>query len=66
MNMFKPKNADTPEEYIAQIDEPRKHQIKKLHDFITETLPDLDVAIYHNIIGYGKYHYKTKSGQEGD
>lgn len=64
--MFKPTNARNVKEYIDQIDEPRKYQIKELYDFISKLVPDLDVFIVHNIIGFGKYHYKTKSGQEGD
>jgi hypothetical protein len=34
MNMFKVTDAKTPEEYIEKIDEPRKSEIKKLHEMI--------------------------------
>ena len=32
--MFKPTAAKTPEEYIDLVAEPRKSEIKKLHEFI--------------------------------
>ncbi len=41
MNMFKETTAKTPEEYIALIVEPRKTEIKKLHEFIKKTAPKL-------------------------
>lgn len=66
MTMFKPKTAVDPQDYMNQIDEPRKSEIKKLHEFIMATLPKLDTGIYHNIIGYGKFNYKSKSGRAGE
>ncbi len=66
MNMFKPTSAKDPDDYISQIDEPRKSDILKLHMFIKKTLPHLDEKIYHNIIGYGSYNYASKSGQKGE
>ncbi len=66
MNMFKPTAAKTPEEYINMIDEPRRSEIKKLHEFITQTIPDLKPHILYGMIGYGSFHYKSKSGREGD
>lgn len=65
-NMFKPQAAKNVREYIAQIDEPRKSEIKKLHDFIKKIDPSLKPFIIHNIIGYGKRPYETKSGLTGD
>jgi uncharacterized protein YdhG (YjbR/CyaY superfamily) len=64
--MFKPTDAKTPEEYISMIDEPRQTEIKKLHEFIQKAVPDLKPYIIYGMIGYGKYHYKYKSGREGD
>lgn len=64
--MFKPTTANTPEEYINQLDEPRKSQIQHIHDFIQETVPDLTPHLKSGMIGYGSYHYVYKSGQEGD
>ena len=64
--MFKNSKAKTVKEYIDSIEEPRKSQIIELHEFIQKCAPDLKVWLYGQIIGYGTYHYKTKSGQEGD
>lgn len=66
MNMFKPTAAKTPEEYIDLVAEPRKNEIKKLHDFIRKTTPKLKPFIISGMIGYGAFHYKSKSGREGD
>jgi hypothetical protein len=65
-NMFKPSRAKTVSEYISQIDEPRRTEIKKIHTLIKKTLPTLKPFLEGSIIGYGKMHYKTKSGREGD
>jgi len=64
--MFKPKTAETPEEYIDQIPQPRKAEIIQLDNLIKKHAQGLDREMYHNIIGYGKFHYKSKSGREGD
>lgn len=66
MNMFKPTDAKTPEEYIELLDEPRKAQIREIHEFIKKTVPSLNPYIQHGMIGYGKRHYKYASGREGD
>ena len=66
MNMFKPTSAKSVEEYIDMIDEPRRSEIRILHEIIREIAPHLEVALFNSVIGYGKYHYKSKSGREGD
>ena len=64
--MFQDTDAKTPEEYIASLEESKKEPIKKLHQLIRETVPKLDPYIISGMIGYGSYHYKSKSGKEGD
>jgi hypothetical protein len=64
--MFKATSAKTADEYINILDEPRKSQIKTLHQFILKTVPNLKPFIISGMIGYGKYHYRSKSGREGD
>lgn len=64
--MFKVTDAKNPEEYIQQIDEPRKSEIKMLHDLICQWVPKLKPFMISGMIGYGKYFYKTKSGRAGD
>ncbi len=67
MNMFKPTAAKTPQEYIDLIEDPkRKAEIIKLHEMIQKTVPDLKPYILSGMIGYGSFHYKSKSGREGD
>lgn len=61
MNMFKPTTAQTPEAYISMIDEPRRTEIQELHDAIQNWVPNLQPHIMSGMIGYGKYHYKTKT-----
>lgn len=65
-NMFKPTKANTPKEYLDMIDEPRRSEMKTLHTMIMKTIPDLKPHIVSGMIGYGTYHYKSKSGREGD
>lgn len=64
--MFKPTSAKTPEEYIEKIEEPRRSDIKALHEMILRIAPDLKPYILVGMIGYGTYHYKYASGREGD
>lgn len=62
----KPVNAATPEEYLDQIDEPRKSEMLRLHALIRKAVPKLAPAMNAGMIGYGSYHYKYASGREGD
>lgn len=64
--MFKPTNAKSPEEYLDMIDEPRKTEVLKIHEFIQKTVPKLKPHILYGMIGYGLYHYKYPSGKEGE
>lgn len=66
MNMFKPTGATTPDEYIAQLPEPRKTHIQQIDAFIRERLPLCKPYIQHGMIGYGKVPYETKSGITGE
>ncbi|MDH3619065.1 MAG: DUF1801 domain-containing protein [Nitrosopumilus sp.] len=58
--------AKTPTEYINSLGEPRKNEIKKLHRLIRKTVPSLKPSMRFGMLGYGNYHYKYKSGREGD
>lgn len=66
MNMFKPVDATNVEEYIDSIPEPRKSEVIELDKFIQKVAPSLKKHFAYNMIGYGSFHYKTKSGREGD
>ena len=58
--------AKTPTEYINSLDEPRKKQIRTLHNLIRKTVPTLKPHMKFGMLGYGTYHYKYSSGREGD
>jgi hypothetical protein len=62
----KPATARTPAEYIAQIDEPRRSDIRTLHGMISKAVPGLKPSMQAGMIGYGSYRYKYASGREGD
>jgi len=64
--MFKSTTAKTVDEYLDLIDEPRRSDMEALHAFIQKTVPDLKPHILYGMIGYGTFHYKSKSGREGD
>lgn len=66
MNMFKPVQATSISEYINGISEPRKSEIVKLDAFIKMIFPQLKPVFAYNMLGYGMFHYKSKSGREGD
>jgi hypothetical protein len=58
--------ADTPEQYLAEADEPRRSELVRLHELIRETLPELEPHMASGMVGYGHYHYRYASGREGD
>jgi hypothetical protein len=62
----KPIGAKTVTEYFAQIEEPRKAEVKAIHEMIRKAAPKLKPGIVAGMIGYGSYHYKYASGREGD
>jgi hypothetical protein len=55
--------------YIESLPEPRRSRIGHLHGLILQAAPQLAVKLWDYsgpLIGYGTYHYKSKSGREGD
>jgi len=58
--------STTPEQYIAQLDEPRREQVGRLHDLIRTTVPELEPYMESGMIGYGRYHFRYTTGREGD
>lgn len=56
----------THAEYIADVEEKRREDIQALHDMVREEAPALDPTMDFGMLGYGKFHYKYKSGREGD
>ncbi len=66
MNMFKKSKAQTRTDYIGSLPEQRKADIKKLDALIRKTVPKLKPFFLINMLAYGPFHYKSKSGREGD
>ena len=60
------RSAATPEDYIAAAVEPRRDDIRRLHEFIRRTVPQLEPTMEFRLLGYGKYHYRYATGREGD
>lgn len=61
----KPSDQDV-QQFIQAMPDGRRQVIEQLHQLIVETLPNQDVKLWGKILGYGDYHYKYKSGREGD
>lgn len=61
--------AETPEEFFAAAGE-RAPELRQLDELIQKTVPSLDRQLHSGMsitmLGYGTFHYKTKSGREGD
>jgi len=66
MNMFKTNDAATPEEYIAELEDPRRAHVQQMHEFIQSIVPNLKPYMQAGMIGYGTHHYRYASGREGD
>lgn len=61
--------AATAEEYMSKADE-REPILRSLDQLIKSSAPGLEQQMVSgpamNMIGYGMFHYKSKSGREGD
>lgn len=55
------KAAATPEEYIAQLEEPRRSQIQAIYDLVRKAAPELEPWMVAGKIGFGKFEYQGKS-----
>ncbi len=58
--------AKTHEEYIAQVEEKRRGDIRRLHDLVREVAPELEPTMAFGMLGYGTFHYRYATGREGD
>jgi hypothetical protein len=59
--------ATTHEQYIAELDEPRRSEIAAIDAFIRKHIPkSFDRHMRSGMMGYGTYHYKYATGREGD
>jgi len=66
-----PKTLPTLAEFLAALPDDRRDTITTVHQAIRKTVPQLAPFMTFGmgpspLIGYGKYHYKSASGREGD
>jgi len=66
-----PKTLPTLEDFFAGLPDDRRATMTTLHKAIRKAVPKLAPFMTSGmgpspIIGYGKYHYKSASGREGD
>lgn len=61
--------AATPDEYFSRTGE-REPALRQVDELIRATAPSLERTMVSgmamNMVGYGMFHYKSKSGREGD
>ena len=53
------------DDYLASLPDGRREIVTRVHEVVTEAVPDLDVRMWKTFIGYGTYHYRYASGREG-
>ena len=56
----------TPDVFIESLPEPRRSQVRELHEVIRQTAPDLDPYVSSGMLAYGTYRYRYPSGREGE
>jgi hypothetical protein len=54
------------DEFIETLEEPRRREIRRLHELITSAAPDLPATFDGTMLGYGPFHYRYATGREGD
>ena len=64
--MIASADIKTPEQYFASLAEPRRSDVRALHEAICKAAPKLKPEMLGGMLAYGKYHYRYESGREGD
>ena len=64
--MFKPTAATTPEAYLDALDEPRRSEVRAVHELIRAAAPALEPHIQSGMLAYGRYAYRYASGRTGE
>ena len=61
------KSADeSVQQFVGAIDNPRRRRDAETLLELMSRVTGQEARLYGNIIGFGHYHYKYKSGREGD
>lgn len=58
-------SAQSREEYLETLPEPRKCDIAAIDDLIRREAPDLEPHFMSGMLAYGSYQYRYESGREG-
>ena len=56
--------VDEVQGYIDSLEEPRRGQMRRMHEAIVKAAPQVDVKLWAysgKLIGYGTYHYKGRT-----
>jgi Domain of unknown function (DU1801) len=53
-------------DYLASLPDDRRDTVTRVHEVVTQAVPELEVRMWKSFIGYGSYHYRYASGREGD
>jgi hypothetical protein len=65
-----PKSPQTVAEFLAALPDDRRSTMTAVHQAIRKAVPKLKPFLMAGmglgLIGYGKYHYRSASGREGD
>lgn len=64
--MKAPPEIKTPRQYLNSLPDDRRRAVSEVHAAILKTAPELKPHIAHGMIGYGPFHYKSRSGCEGE
>ena len=64
--MIAPPEIKTPAQYFESLDEPRRSDMRALHDAICKAVPKLKPEMIGGFLGFGKYRYRYESGREGE
>ena len=64
--MKRSSKVQTPEAFIAAVDDARRSDVQRLHDLVREVAPGLEPTMEFGMLGYGPIHYRYASGREGD
>ena len=59
-------DVETPEAFIESLAEPRRSQVRELHEVIRKTAPALEPYVRSGMLAYGTYRYRYPSGREGE
>jgi hypothetical protein len=56
----------TVDQYIASLPEGRRKIVARVHEVVSDAVPELDQRMWSKFIGWGTYRYRYASGREGE